>query len=65
MAKKFYDSNDRFSNLSLLHIERDLANIIKSEEVLDIFAQNSSKALKPYTIVIISYLKCFFYILLK
>lgn len=32
-------SNDRFSNLSLLHIERDLANNITSEEVLNIFAQ--------------------------
>jgi hypothetical protein len=31
-------SNNRFSNLSLLHIERDLANNIKSEEVLNIFA---------------------------
>lgn len=35
--------NDRFSNLSLLHIERDLANNIKSEEVLNIFAQKSRR----------------------
>ncbi|KAL4090117.1 hypothetical protein QTP88_025016 [Uroleucon formosanum] len=36
-------SNDRFSNLSLLHIERDLANNITSEEVLNIFAQKSRR----------------------
>jgi len=46
MASKFYDfysSSSRFSNLSLLHIERDLANIINSEDVLDIFTQKSRR----------------------
>jgi len=36
-------TNDRFSNLSLLHIERDLANIINSEDILNIFAQTSRR----------------------
>lgn len=32
-------TNDRFENLSLIHIERaNLANIINSEDVLNIFA---------------------------
>lgn len=35
--------NVRFSNLSLLHIERDLANNIIFEEVLNIFAQKSRR----------------------
>jgi len=36
-------SNDRFENLSLLHIERDLANIISFEDVLNIFAQKNRR----------------------
>jgi len=37
-------TNNRFSNLSLLHIERDLAHIINSKKyVLDIFAKKSSR----------------------
>jgi hypothetical protein len=36
-------TNDKFENLSLLHIERDLANIINSEDVLNIFAQKSRR----------------------
>jgi len=36
-------ANDRFENLSLLNIERDLTNIIKSEEVLNIFAQKNRR----------------------
>lgn len=36
-------TNDRFTNLSLLHIERDLSNNINPEEVLNIFAQKSRR----------------------
>lgn len=49
---------DRFSNLSLLYIERDLTHIINSEEFLNIFAQKSRRLI---LILIISYLKCYFF----
>jgi len=34
-------TNDRFSNLSLLYIEKDLAYIINPEDILNILAQKS------------------------
>jgi len=46
-------TNDRFLNISLLYIERDLANIINPEDVLNIFAQKSRRLNLIGTIVII------------
>ncbi|XP_050419915.1 uncharacterized protein LOC126832918 [Adelges cooleyi] len=36
-------TNDRFTNLSILHIERDLSHVIESENVLNIFAEKDRR----------------------
>lgn len=36
-------SNDRFSNLSILHIERDLSSKINTEDILNIFNTNKRR----------------------
>jgi len=36
-------TNDRFSNLSILQIERDLTSEIKTEDILNIFSTNKRR----------------------
>jgi len=36
-------TNDRFSNLSILQIERDLTSEIKTEDILNIFSTNKHR----------------------
>lgn len=36
-------SNDRFSNLSILHVERDLSSKINTEDILNIFNTNKRR----------------------
>jgi len=36
-------TNDQFSNLSILQIERDLTSEIKTEDILNIFSTNKRR----------------------